>query len=124
MVAPERINVLIFGPPEEVRNHLTRALAQHCRWCRANGIAVPVWLHQLLDELAHAGQERPIRPPGEFGPHDGDVLLIDHANAAARLGVSERTVRRLVAAGKLPAVSVAGSRRIRVTDLATYVEEL
>lgn len=118
------MTVLVLGPPEEVRNHLTRALAQHCRWCRTNGITVPAWLSEMVDQLAHAGQPRPTIVPGEFGPHDGDVLLIDYANAAARLGVSERTVRRLTSTGKLPVVEVAGCKRVRVTDLATYVEEL
>lgn len=116
--------VLVLGPPEEVRNHLTRALAQHCRWCRTNGIAVPAWLTEIVVELAQSGQERPVVVPGEFGPHDGDVLLLDYASAAARLGVSDRTVRRLTSAGSLRSVEVAGCKRIRVTDLVAYVEGL
>ena len=38
---------------------------------------------------------------------------VDIANAAAYLGVSHKTVRRLIAEGKLPAFRVAG-RAIRV----------
>lgn len=51
-------------------------------------------------------------------------LLFDYAEAGTLLGLSERKIRLLVAAGDLPAVSVGRSRRIRSTDLADYVERL
>lgn len=41
---------------------------------------------------------------------------------AARLGISERTVRRMVTSGALPASRIGGSIRISSEDLAQYVE--
>jgi excisionase family DNA binding protein len=46
---------------------------------------------------------------------------VDISNAAAYLGVSHKTIRRLIAAGKLPAYRVAGGP-IRI--LASDVESL
>ena len=43
---------------------------------------------------------------------------IDNANAAAYLGVSHKTIRRLISSGRLPAFRVGG-RTIRV-----YVEDV
>ena len=40
--------------------------------------------------------------------------------AAARLGVSQRTIRRAIAAGTLPATKRAGTYRIAIDDLARY----
>ena len=85
---------------------------------------VPAQLVELLSQLASAGQGRPKVADVEAEPHDSSVLLLDYNAAAARLGVSERTVRRLVAAGSLPAVVVGGCRRVRAADLAGYVEAL
>ena len=47
--------------------------------------------------------------------------LIDLETAAARLAVSVRTVRRLVASGALPSVRILSARRIIATDLAAYI---
>jgi excisionase family DNA binding protein len=57
-------------------------------------------------------------------------MLLTFAETALELGVSPTTVRRLIKAGKLPVVeldtgtSVKPSRRIRRTDLASYVRDL
>jgi excisionase family DNA binding protein len=47
---------------------------------------------------------------------------VDISNAAAYLGVSHKTIRRLIAAGKLPAYRVSAGGPIRV--LASDVESL
>lgn len=58
------------------------------------------------------------------------ALLLSVEDAAARLGVSDDTVRRLIAGGHLPAVRVPGrtdapgSLRIRVRDLERWVANL
>lgn len=52
------------------------------------------------------------------------LLALDYESVATRLGVSVRTVRRLVSTGDLPAVSISGCRRVRATDLIAYVESL
>jgi excisionase family DNA binding protein len=41
---------------------------------------------------------------------------------AHRLGVSEKTARRMVKAGKLPAVFIGNAYRVTEDDLATYLE--
>jgi len=55
---------------------------------------------------------------------DPDLVLLDYQQVAARLGVSVRSVRRLVFAGDLEMVYVLGSRRIRSGDLDEYVAGL
>ena len=56
-----------------------------------------------------------------YGPAATDVkeLLSSH-EAAVALGVTERTVRRAIASGMLPATRRAGAYRIAATDIAQY----
>jgi len=49
---------------------------------------------------------------------------VTKAEAADQLGVSVRTVERLIAAGRLPLVHVEGAARLRVADLEAYVDAL
>jgi excisionase family DNA binding protein len=51
-------------------------------------------------------------------------LLITKNEAAEQLGVSLRTIERLIAAGRLPLVHVEGAARVRVVDLGAYVQGL
>lgn len=46
------------------------------------------------------------------------------AEAAEALHVSESTVKRLIASGDLAAVSIGGSRRVRVTAIKDYLDRL
>ena len=114
----------MLGLDDNVRAHVLRALAEHARWARSNGVALPPEVAGLLATLAPGGQERPALEPVALEPHHDLVLLLDFDGAGQRLGVSARTVRRLVADGRLPAVDVGGCRRIRASDLADYVEGL
>ena len=118
------MSVAVVGLDGDVASHLVRALVEHARWCRSNGIAVPATLVALLDQLASAGQRWPTMAAPVPDPHDDLMLALTYEVAARRLGVSERSVRRLVAAGKLRAVDVAGCRRVRASDLARYLEGL
>lgn len=52
------------------------------------------------------------------------VLTINYDEAARRLGVSRRTVQRLVASGELPTVELGGACRVRTADLVAYVDGL
>jgi excisionase family DNA binding protein len=52
------------------------------------------------------------------------TLLIGYDDAAARLGVSNRTLRSLVYSGALRSVAIGHRRLIAVTDLETFVEKL
>jgi excisionase family DNA binding protein len=51
-------------------------------------------------------------------------LLITKSEAAEQLGVSVRTIERLISAGRLPLVHVEGAARVRVADLGAYVQGL
>ena len=53
-----------------------------------------------------------------------DLLLITKGEAAERLGVSIRTVERLVATGRLRQVRIERLARFRVSDLEAYVDGL
>jgi excisionase family DNA binding protein len=52
------------------------------------------------------------------------ALLLDYRHAGEWLDLSDRTVRRLVHDGELPAVKIGGATRIRRVDLEAYVEKL
>ena len=51
-------------------------------------------------------------------------LLLTKSEAAEQLGVSLRTIERLISAGRLPLVHVGGAARVRVADLGAYVQSL
>lgn len=51
-------------------------------------------------------------------------LLLTKNEAAEQLGVSVRTIERLISAGRLPLVHVEGAARVRVADLGAYVQRL
>lgn len=104
--------------------HLARAIDSHRRWCRDNGHHLPPALADLAF-LATAGQER-TNPASaeELGEGAAVPTLLTFAEAGDRLRLSERTVRRLVDAGRLPAVEVASKRRIHAEDLAAFADAL
>jgi excisionase family DNA binding protein len=57
--------------------------------------------------------------------HDDDVLgLLTYEDVAARLRVSEPTVRRWAAAGTLPVVHIGRSARVKPADLAAFIDAL
>lgn len=66
--------------------------------------AVAARVAEMLAEAAGAA--------GADGVRDGGALTV--AEAARRAGVSERTIRRAVADGRLPAVRLPGVRSVRV----------
>ena len=110
-----------------VARHLAAALQAHARRCRRDALPVPAPLLALLAGLvASDGHTRPrFDPIGVDGDHDGVTpLMLSYRDAADALSVSERSVRRLVATERLPAVDVGGSRRIRTSDLVSFVAHL
>jgi excisionase family DNA binding protein len=119
--------VLILNLDDATRSHLAAALAAHAHKCRHNGRPLPPALTALLDGwTATGGQTRPSSPgPRAAGESDAmSALAVNYRDAGDLLGVSYRTVRRLVAKEVLPAVDVGGCRRIRTADLLDYVERL
>jgi excisionase family DNA binding protein len=60
-------------------------------------------------------------PPGDVGRRPvADYVKLPEV--ARRLDVSEKTARRMVKSGKLPAVFVGGAYRVSEEDLAEYLE--
>jgi excisionase family DNA binding protein len=51
-------------------------------------------------------------------------LLLTKSEAAEQLGVSLRTIERLISAGRLPLVHVGAAARVRAADLGAYVQSL
>ena len=86
--------------------------------------AVPIGARVLVDVLDSSRLERTFLAVGSHFPDDAGVLLVRFEEAGDRLRVSAKTVCRLVESGALPAVSIGRSRRIRVRDLETYVDNL
>ena len=78
--------------------------------------------------LMRAARTPPIPPADERAASDHagmpDRLLVTKGEAAERLGVSVRTIERLVACGRLPQVQVERLARFRVCDLEAYVHGL
>jgi excisionase family DNA binding protein len=116
-------------PPELVK-HLAVALSRHVRDLRQAGRVVPADVDELASFLAQAVRTRPHATPlddeGDPGhsPDVADRLLVTKGEAAGRLGVSIRTIERLVAAGRLPLVHVERAARLRVADLEAFVHDL
>jgi excisionase family DNA binding protein len=65
------------------------------------------------------------RQPAAFDPSIvSGRLLLTKSEAAEQLGVSLRTIERLISTGRLPLVHVQGAARVRVADLGAYVQSL
>lgn len=101
--------MIVASSNPRVAGHLALACAEHLRWCRRNGVSAPVEMVELLSVLqADSGQGRPSVAFEEAVP---DRVLMSYEQAAAALGVSVRTVRRMTRDGRLPVVLI-GSRRL------------
>jgi excisionase family DNA binding protein len=99
-------------------SYVARLLDDHRRRSRRNG-----WILPLELEAAWAIANRRQKPPElASGAARRDVLAMTYAQAARRLGVSQRTVERLVASGALPIVAIGGCKRVAVADLVEYVD--
>jgi excisionase family DNA binding protein len=119
-----------WQPPAELIAHLVVALSRYLRQLRADGGRVPVQLEAMINFLTDAA-----RAPQDVTALDSwrstsnrtvmpRRLLITKSDAAEALGVSLRTIERLIAAGRLPLVHVEGAARVRVTDLEAFVQHL
>ena len=116
--------------PSAVLTHLALAITRYVRQLRKDEIPVP----PMIDELAafltlYVRTRHAVTGVDRNHGTSQDVpvmrrLLITKAEAADQLGVSVRTVERLISAGRLPLVHVEGAARLRVADLEAYVDAL
>jgi excisionase family DNA binding protein len=114
----------------EILRHVTLALAGHLHRLHQRAVPVPREVEELtvfLMRLARIRQDSPTVGDDLGAAHHADSpdrLLVTKGEAAERLGVSVRTIERLVATGRLPQVNVERLARFRVSDLGAYVNGL
>jgi len=122
-------SLFVIAMTAEVAGHVCIALQQHRKWARTAGLAVPDELDQLERALANRARRGQDGTPLEdlWSVRHAQTMspqLLDYAAAGQVLGVSVRTIKRLVAAGDLPVVRVLGAARVRVEQLDDYIARL
>ncbi len=122
-------SLFVIAMTAEGAGHAYLALQEHRKWARTAGLAVPDELDQLERALAIRARRGQTGTPVEdlWQVRHAQTMspqLLDYAAAGQVLGVGERTVKRLVAAGDLTPVRVLGSARIRVEQLDAYIARL
>ncbi|HEX2171936.1 MAG TPA: helix-turn-helix domain-containing protein [Dehalococcoidia bacterium] len=114
----------------EIVKHMSLTLGGLVLRLHQEGLPVPREVDELTAFLVRLARGRldPSVPAGELGPAHAirvpDRLLVTKGEAAERLGVSVRTIERLVATGRLRQVHVERLARFRVSDLEAYVNSL
>ena len=116
--------------PAELIAHLVIALSRYLRHLRAESARVPPQIEDLTTCLAdrvRARRDVLLLDPWRAGSDPSATprrLLITKSEAAEQLGISLRTIERLISSGRLPLVHVEGAARVRVSDLEAYVQGL
>ena len=111
----------------ETAGHVVIALREHRARLRELGYAIPQQVDDLEQHVA-ALLSAPVASNGDTLP-DGlrEAASVDRmvtiAQAARRLGLSERTVERRVRSGEIPSVKIGGSRRIAQAELRRLQED-
>lgn len=106
----------------DLTTYLAMALHLLAEHCRREGLPMPPELDRLRVVLS-ASKGQPVPEFALLG-RVVEPLCVDYSSVAARLGVSERTVKRLTSSGRLPAVRIGGRALVRVADLEAFVEQL
>jgi excisionase family DNA binding protein len=114
----------------EIIWHAMLAMTRHVRQLHHEGLPVPREVEELavlLMQLAKTRQDPPALAGSSGTTHYApmpDRLLVTKSEAAERLGVSVRTIERLVASDQLRQVHIERLARFRVSDLEAYVNSL
>lgn len=111
---PTTTPMLMFLSPL-VQRHLLVAIVRHLKSLRANGIPIPAELSALVDALAATSgpQRTTVGPAAQLDQPE----LVSYRESARRLGVSERTIRRMVATGRLRTVPIGRRKLIPLSAL-------
>ncbi len=123
--------MILLDVDRNLAGHVAVALAKHRQALRREQVAAPEGLDDLLDAMtsrARSGQGATALDPAadlsQYQPVTAPLLLTK-TEAAETLGVSPRSVDRLIADGRLTAVKTgAASVRIRRSDLESFVASL
>jgi excisionase family DNA binding protein len=120
------VSLLVLELDDALRGHLALAVRMHRVQLRRNGRPVPRGLVALEAAFCVPVRQGATEVADPVQPQDagGMALAITLDKTARTLGVSRRSVERMIAAGVLPAVSIGGIRRVRVRDLEKYVDSL
>lgn len=122
--------VVVAADARSIAAHLVLAIARYEREASRDGFVIPrevdavrVWLTDLAQARPHPTH---VAQPLDVGePEDvARRMLLSKREASSLLGVSVRTVERLIARGDLAAVRIGTAAKIRSTDLDDYVERL
>lgn len=122
--------MILLTDDRVLAGHVAIALARHRQALRREQVTAPEGFDDLLDamtRLARSGQAAthldPVADLAEYAPVT--PLLLTKAEAGEALGISTRSVDRLIADGRLTAVRTGtASVRIRRSDLENYVASL
>lgn len=111
---------------EEACAFLAHAVARAAAVRARDGLPAPPMALALARWCAVQAGGGELRQPLAFGEGMSDLGLVDallltDRDAAALLRLSPRTVRGLIADGRLPAVKVGGATRIRRSDLDVFI---
>ena len=111
---------------QEVLAFVAHAIVRHAAVRQRDGLPVPslaVALAKWCADQARSGEDRQPLAIADIGVDVGvmDQLLLTDRDAAVLLRVSARTVRAMIADGRLSAVKIGGATRIRRSDLDVFV---
>jgi excisionase family DNA binding protein len=110
--------LLVWLTPELIAT-LSMALQRHVAELARNGVIARPSVKSLAAQFSD--RARVIGVPIEVSAVPvARRLLVTLDEAAESLGVSRSTVERLIRAGSLPAVKVAGATRVRIRDLEQF----
>ncbi len=109
------MNVADLSPTQ--RAHVYLALQRYVREQCRNGHPALDWMAGLAEDVLHpAYSDSAVLPAID----DGHVDLVGVGLAAHKLGISDRTIRRLVAHGDLAPVRVGRRCLFLVEDIETF----
>ena len=105
---------------------ISHAIVRHAAVRARDGLPIPALALVVARWCANAARGGQDGQPFAIPDGDTDIgvmaqLLLSDKDAAALLGLSARTIRAMMADGRLPAIKVGGSTRIRRVDLDLFI---
>lgn len=121
------VAMLAVALDRDLAGHVAVALKRHRDELSDRGLARPAGLYDLETlalSVARSGQERSGASTVKDDPHDGqrDREWLSAAGAAQVSGFSVSTIRRHIRSGALASTLVGRARRVRRTDLDSFLE--